>query len=139
MHIKVIIPILAGFLAAGCRSASPPELSAFKFDGCSCFPEGTLREPDRWKHHCLAHDRAYWQGGTQKERKTADLELRDRIRHEGSPVVAQIAYAGVRIGGTPWLPTPWRWGFGWSEFPRGYREISDEERLQLEKFRASWN
>jgi hypothetical protein len=22
-------------------------------------------------------------------------------------------YIGVRIGGHAWLPTPWRWGYGW--------------------------
>jgi len=129
--ILTIIPV--AFLMAGCQPASPPQLSAFRFDGCSCFPDGTASEPDLWKKHCLAHDHAYWLGGTRNERKMADLELRDGIRREGNPVIAQIAYAGVRIGGTPWLPTPWRWGFGWKQFPRGYREPSDEEKVQIER------
>lgn len=139
MRAKVSISMLAGLLMAGCQSVSPPELSAFKSDGCSCFPEGTRKEPDLWKQHCLDHDYAYWQGGTRQERKMADLKLRDGIRGEGKPVIAQIAYAGVRLGGTPWLPTPWRWGFGWSDFPRGYREIGDEEKRQIEKSSASRN
>lgn len=138
MRIKVTIPILFAFLVAGCQSTKPSELSVFKFDGCSCFPEGTLKEPDLWEQHCLVHDYTYWKGGTRNERKQADLKFRDGIRSEGKPVIAQIAYTGVRIGGTPWLPTPWRWGFGWREYPRGYRAVSDEEKRQIEKLKASW-
>ena len=137
MRAKISHVALVGFLVVGCQSAQPPGLSAFRFDGCSCFPDGTPRQPELWKQHCLAHDHAYWQGGTFMERKAADLELRDAIRREGKPLIAQIAYAGVRIGGTPWLPTPWRWGFGWNEFPRGYREISDEERLKIKDLSIS--
>ena len=136
--IKLLFPVLVSFLAVACQSASPPELSAFRFDGCTCFPEGTSKEPSLWERHCLVHDHAYWQGGTRRERKQADLKLRDGICSEGKPVIAQLAYAGVRIGGTPWLPTPWRWGFGWKEFPRGYRELSDEEKRQVGKLRAAW-
>jgi hypothetical protein len=36
------------------------------------------------------------------------LALRDGIRSEGKPLVADIAYVGVRIGGTPFLSTQWR-------------------------------
>lgn len=131
MKTKTLIPILAAFLLAGCQSASPPALSVFKSDGCSCFPEGTRKEPALWERHCIAHDHSYWQGGTREERKLADLKLRDGIRGEGEPVIAGLAYAAVRAGGVPWLPTPWRWGFGWREFPRGYREPSDEEKLLI--------
>jgi hypothetical protein len=138
MPSKVLIPILLGFLVAACQTTSPPELSVFKSDGCSCFPDGTLADPDLWKPHCRVHDYAYWKGGTCNERKQADLKLRDGIRSEGKPLTAQLAYFGVRIGGTPWLPTPWRWGFGWSGFPRGYRQLSDEEKRQIEKFRPPW-
>lgn len=34
--------------------------------------------------------------------------------------MASVFYSGVRMGGTPWLPTPWRWGYGWDDWPRGY-------------------
>ncbi|MDC0566569.1 hypothetical protein OAP01_00935 [Akkermansiaceae bacterium] len=72
-------------------------------------------------------------GGTWKERRDADRKLRDGIRCKGKPVIAQLAYVGVRVGGTPWLPTPWRWGFGWHEFPRGYRPVSLDEWLMIKK------
>ena len=125
---KLSIPILAVFLVACCQPANPPQLAPFVSDGCSCFPEGTPDVPDLWERHCLDHDRTYWQGGTRHERKQADLKLREGIRSEGKPLTANLVYAGVRIGGTPWLPTPWRWGFGWKKFPRRYRELSGEER-----------
>jgi hypothetical protein len=122
-RIRILIPVLTGLLVSACQTANHPRLSPFKSDGCSCFPDGTLKQPDLWKRHCIEHDYAYWKGGTREERKAADMKLRDGIRAEGKPLVAEIAYAGVRIGGTPWLPTQWRWGFGWSGFPRGYREV----------------
>ncbi len=137
MRTKFLIPIMACFLMASCQSTRPPELSAFRFDGCSCFPEGTLKKPDLWEKDCLKHDIAYWQGGTRYERKRADQKFREGIRSRGKPMIAQLAYTGVRVGGTPWLPTPWRWGFGWKEFPRGYLAVSDEERSQIERVRAS--
>lgn len=39
--------------------------------------------------------------------------------------------AGVRVGGTPYLPTMFRWGYGWP-YPRGYKALTDEERQQIE-------
>lgn len=138
MRTVALLLVLVGFLVAGCQGTNPPELSAFQFDGCSCFPEGTWKDPDLWEQHCLVHDYRYWQGGTRRERKLADRKLRDGIRSKGKPIVAQLAYAGVRIGGTPWLPTPWRWGFGWRGFPRGYRELSNDERRQIEQLKPSW-
>lgn len=33
---------------------------------------------------------------------------------------------GVKTGGTPQLPTPFRWGYGWSP-KRGYLALSDKE------------
>lgn len=120
--------VLPGVLLTACQSTQPPTLSAFKSDGCSCFPEGTFSKPDLWEQDCIKHDLAYWKGGTWDERRSADIQLREGIEKKGEPLVAQIVYLGVRIGGTPWLPTPWRWGFGWDGFPRGYRE-SPEIRL----------
>jgi hypothetical protein len=79
----------------------------FKSDGCSCFPDG------RWVVCCVKHDLNYWMGGNGKERSDADLELKRCVSEKGHPVVAELMYYGVRIGGVWWLPTPFRWGFGW--------------------------
>lgn len=83
----------------------PPH--AFKSDGCSCWPDSD------WLECCIEHDLAYWMGGTRHERKEADRKLRDCISQKGYPVIAIIMYFGVRVGGVWWLPTPFRWGFGW--------------------------
>ena len=131
--INLLILSLVGFLAIACQSTKPTELACFEFDGCTCFPEGTRKEPKLWEEHCRHHDYLYWKGGTREERKAADLGFREGIRSEGKPVIAQIAYTGVRIGGTPWLPMHWRWGFGWKDYPRGYRELSEEEKRRIEK------
>lgn len=37
--------------------------------------------------------------------------------------MGSIMYLGIRIGGSPWLPTPWRWGYGWDDWPRDYEKL----------------
>ena len=87
----------------------PP--NAFVSDGCSCWPDSG------WVECCIKHDVVYWMGGTRGQRKQADLELKRCVSEKGHPVIAQMMYFGVRIGGVWWLPTPFRWGFGW-EYPQ---------------------
>lgn len=36
-------------------------------------------------------------------------------------------FTGVRLGGTPYLPTSFRWGFG-RPYLRGYKAITAEEK-----------
>lgn len=84
----------------------PPR--TFKSDGCSCWPDGD------WLECCVKHDLLYWLGGTREERKDADLELRKCVTEKGHPIVGQVMFLGVRISGVWWLPTPFRWGFGWN-------------------------
>ncbi len=79
----------------------------FKSDGCSCFPDGD------WVECCVLHDLVYWMGGTREERLKADATLRKCVADKGYPVIASFMYYGVRAGGVWWLPTPFRWGFGW--------------------------
>lgn len=42
------------------------------------------------------------------------------VVENGHPIVAFIMWIGVRIGGHPLLPAPWRWGYGWP-WGRGYQ------------------
>ncbi|MEM9282968.1 MAG: FAD-binding oxidoreductase [Verrucomicrobiota bacterium] len=135
--LKLILPILVAILGTSCQSTRITRLAPFSSDECTCFPEGTYHEKTLWKQDCRIHDYAYWQGGTRKERRQADQELRYGIKKKGKPVIAGIAYTGVRIGGTPWLPTPWRWGYGWEEFPRGYQAHSEEEERLIKRVAAS--
>lgn len=108
-----------------CVEHSVAELASFSTDGCSMFPDGTLTDATRWQHCCLAHDFAYYAGGPAELRETADAELRACIESATNVLVADIVYYGVRIGGSPALPTPWRWGYGWTYDPLdGYRTLS---------------
>jgi len=68
---------------------------------------------------CDRHDARYWAGGTRTQRQQADLEFRQCVEGKDHPVLGSLYYHGVRIMGSPYLPTPWRWGFGW-DYPHGY-------------------
>jgi hypothetical protein len=87
----------------------PPPLPPGRFvsDGCSCWPDG------EWLPCCVAHDLAYWRGGTRRERLAADQAMKACVARQGRAVLSHIMYVGVRLGGVWWLPTPFRWGFGW--------------------------
>ncbi len=78
----------------------------FVGDGCTMFPDGDYRDC------CQAHDRDYYRGGTKAERKASDKRLEQCVRDKGHKFLSKMIYFGVRIGGVPWLPTSFRWGFG---------------------------
>jgi hypothetical protein len=87
----------------------PP--SKFSTDGCSLWPDSV------WVECCVSHDTVYWIGGTSEERIQADRELSQCVSSTGHPVIGSIMYYGVRVGGIYWMPTPYRWGFGW-DYPQ---------------------
>ncbi|MBL8180353.1 MAG: hypothetical protein JNL64_01945 [Blastocatellia bacterium] len=80
----------------------PPD---FNSDNCTLFPDGNYCEC------CVEHDKDYYFGGTEKERRASDKRLYRCVKQKNK-FVAGIMYLGVRIGGVSWLPTPFRWGFG---------------------------
>lgn len=93
-------------------------LAEFTTDGCSdgglsklfaCLGEGV---PGLLEMICVLHDRAYWRGGSAADRLAADRNFHDSIAMFGYPIIAFIYYHSVRLGGVPWLPTSWRWGYG---------------------------
>jgi len=89
----------------------PPE---FISDNCSWFPDGNYADC------CVEHDKAYYFGGSFKERGVADNQLYKCVKaKEGtrSKMIARMMWIGVRIGGVSFLPTPFRWGFG-NKWPR---------------------
>lgn len=80
-----------------------------KSDGC------TLIGGTEFKACCLAHDRDYFFGGTWKDRFASDKRLYECVREKksfGAKLAAPFIWLGVRIGGVPFLSTPFRWGFG---------------------------
>lgn len=113
----------------GCAAGLKP----FRTDGCSLFPDRALIGDSDWCDCCTAHDRLYWRGGTEQERVDADRAFRACIvKATGDAALADAMEAGVRFGGTPALPTPWRWGYGWPA-GRGYQALTPRERQQIER------
>jgi hypothetical protein len=106
------------------------EIRPFTSDGCSAFPDGTFAQKELWLSCCTAHDYAYWQGGDYDDRLIADKALEQCVAKVGQPEIARLMLAGVRVGGTPYLPTTFRWGYGWS-YPRWYQALTEEEKMQI--------
>ena len=119
-------------LLSGCQSTGGQAIKAFATDGCSDFPDGTLAQRDLWRQCCTAHDLKYWAGGTYDERMQADLDLRACVQSVGNAGVAQTMLLGVRLFGSPWWPTSYRWGFGWP-YTHGYTALTPEELEQVRK------
>ncbi|WP_426358373.1 hypothetical protein ACPUVO_18385 [Pseudocolwellia sp. HL-MZ19] len=130
--MKKITWILAVFISLSSCSHSPDRLQPFTSDGCSSFPDGTFKQKELWLNCCEKHDFDYWKGGTYEDRVVSDNNLKQCVSEVGEPEVALLMLAGVRVGGTPYLPTSFRWGYGWS-YPKGYGELTLQELKQVEE------
>jgi protein tyrosine phosphatase (PTP) superfamily phosphohydrolase (DUF442 family) len=136
--LACLLPI---FLAV---PVSAGDLKPFSSDGCSRFPDGTLSASQLWLSCCVDHDLAYWRGGTQAERQAADQKLKRCVAATGQEDIAELMLIGVRVGGSPYWPTSYRWGYGWP-WLRGYAALTTAEQLEVDvrtaEFRAgrpSW-
>lgn len=117
--LKPIILILA---LTGCAG----ELRPYVSDGCTLFNGVTKAHNDIWLPCCEDHDYAYWLGGTYEQRCEADLALQKCAAATGNPEIAKLMLAGVRAGGSPYLPTPYRWGYGWPYLSfRWYKAVNE--------------
>jgi hypothetical protein len=90
------------------------EFSPTNSDGCTLISwvyKHMLRheDPVPFVQCCIEHDRAYWYGGTWRQRKAADEALRDCVLAMGYKFWAWFMYYGVRAFGSPRLPFKWRW------------------------------
>lgn len=110
--------------------ASADDLKPLTMDGCSVFPDGTMEHQSLWVNCCIQHDISYWQGGTHEERLKADQELERCVAKVGEPEIARLMLAGVRVGGSPYYPTSYRWGYGWP-YPRGYKALTAAEKEEV--------
>ncbi|MBN8430413.1 FAD-binding oxidoreductase [Microbulbifer salipaludis] len=113
-------------LALSC-CAEAAEIAPFTSDGCSAFPDGTIKQEALWLACCRAHDYAYWKGGSYEDRVAADDALKACVASTGEEEIANLMLAGVRIGGSPYLPTNFRWGYGWP-MGRGYKPLTPAEQ-----------
>jgi hypothetical protein len=126
----MITPLITAVLLFFCTACSSGELKTFTTDGCSAFPNGTMEQQSLWLNCCIKHDLSYWKGGTYQQRLTADLALEQCVTNIGEPKVAKLMLAGVRVGGSPYYPTTYRWGYGWP-YLRGYKALSAAEKQQV--------
>ena len=107
------------------------QLRPFATDGCSHFPDRSLISQADWCTCCLAHDLAYWRGGSSDERLKADQELKACVaKATGNEPLAELMFAGVRLGGGPYFYTSYRWGYGWA-FGREYKSLTPEEEKRV--------
>ena len=95
----------------------------FTTDGCSRTID------DSWKACCIVHDIPYWCGGSAEDRLQADRALMKCVNDKAGGM-GSLFYAGVRMAGSPWLPTPWRWGYGWDDWPRGYETLESSPSVE---------
>lgn len=126
--------VLLGSGQAG--AAEVNKLRPFVTDGCSMWFDGTHRQPYLWRHCCVVHDLAYWQGGASQVRDQADQQLRACVSEVAGKAMGNYMYFFVSTGGSPLLPTAYRWGYGWNYLenghPRGYQLPNPQEQLQLD-------
>lgn len=120
--------MLSLLLATSTVTAS--EILPFSTDGCSAFPDGHLTNNALWQDCCIAHDLAYWAGGSYSDRQAVDEALALCVADLGEPEIAKLMLAGVRVGGSPFFPTSYRWGYGWP-YVRGYAPLSEAEKNQI--------
>ncbi len=99
----------------------------FETDGCTAFPDGNYRDC------CEAHDLDYYKGGSFKERRDSDKRLYSCVKSKPSwknKYRAPMIYLGVRVFGTAWLPTPFRWGFGKKKMKRLAEAANSETKKE---------
>ncbi|MCE4557189.1 hypothetical protein [Pelomonas cellulosilytica] len=126
---RSLAALLAPVMLASCASMTT-QPARFATDGCSLFPDRSLVANDDWCDCCLAHDLAYWRGGTEAQRLDADRELRACVvRKTGNHALAETMFVGVRAGGGPQLNTPFRWGYAWP-YGRGYGALTEAESVE---------
>jgi hypothetical protein len=123
--------VACAFFLSGWAVAS--DINDFTSDGCSLFPNGTPENRDQWCDCCFNHDIAYWRGGTEDERREADMALQAcALERTKSKALADTMYYGVRFGGSSAFPTWYRWGYGW-RYGRGNIPLTEKERKQADE------
>lgn len=119
-------------------SATAHAIQPFSTDGCSLFPDHALIGKADWCSCCLVHDLAYWRGGTADQRLAADEALKSCVLSAtGNAELADLVFAGVRLGGGPYYFTPYRWGYGWP-YGRQYAPLTREETADADMLQSRY-
>ena len=108
-------------------------IQPFKTDLCTHYPnttDGILRP---YTKCCLMHDVEYYLGGTKKDRKNADKNLRDCFRTMGYNLRSRVVFSGVRIFGKHY------WGYAFKDLKPAYWELTPEQKkillINLEEYK----
>lgn len=115
------------------------ELKPFATDGCSMWIDGPPQYPNLWRHCCVQHDLAYWQGGSKEQRQAADKAIEVCVLEAAdSKGLANYMHGMIRMGGSPYWLSTYRWGFGWNYWdgflkPRGYKNPTVEEQQKIDE------
>jgi hypothetical protein len=113
------------------------ELKPFTTDGCSLWIDGTMEQPNLWRHCCVAHDLDYWQGGTEAQREQSDERIQACVKEAQGSGMANYIHTNVRWGGSPYWMNYYRWGYGWDYldglWPRGYKAPTPEEQQLIDE------
>ena len=137
MRVFLCVALLfVSFVASFSNPSAANSLKPFTTDGCSLWLDGTPEQPNLWRHCCVAHDLAYWQGGTKEQRKQADEDILACVKQAQGSGMANYIYGNVRWGGSPYWMSNYRWGYGWDYldgmWPRGYKVPTAEEQAQID-------
>jgi len=113
-------------------------MKPFTSDGCSLFPDASPITKANWCSCCVEHDISYWRGGTEKDRQLADTKLKDCVLSKtGNKTLSSAMYEGVRVGGSPYFYTWYRWGYAW-DFNRKYQALTENEQDTAERLLADY-
>ena len=113
-------------------------IKQFETDGCSggmsFIYTNVFKKELPWRGACVTHDLQYWVGGSKYDRKKADIDLLCDVSKNGHPIIGFLMYLAVRMGGGPFFPTSYRWGYG-KTYPCKYgrRCANDKRLLALQK------
>lgn len=109
---KIALALLvAAPIGMKAAASLPPPYKDGCSGGMSWFHRNVLREIPAWESCCDAHDKLYGPGGTSDMRLAADQALYACVKDSGHPWTAGVMWAFVRVGGQPFFPFGWRWGF----------------------------
>ncbi len=138
--MKKLLTLTFIFLLSSCafarrerpaRKKYQNNFSRFSSDGCSAYPDMNHFYGDNtWIHCCVAHDIAYYIGGTYKDKQIADESLEQCVAEESFALHGTLMKWGVMIGGTPKIKTSWRWGYGW-ENTQDYTHFNREDIIKV--------
>jgi hypothetical protein len=136
VHLFMRAPGLLTLLFIASTSQAS-NLKPFATDGCSMWIDGTIEQPNLWRHCCVAHDLDYWQGGSEAQRKKSDENIQACVKAALGPGMANYMYSNVRWGGSPYWMSTYRWGYGWDYldvlWPRGYKLPTPEEQAKIDQ------